>query len=724
MSTDTTTTRTPAPGGHPGGSDAATEQGRDRARVDGPRKVAGLAPYAYEHETEGSLFLAPVLATIAKGEITRIDTTAADAVPGVRLVLTHHNASRLLPTLPTLTILTKPRVRYRGEIVGAVVAETLEAAKEAASLLQVEYAEASDARTRVDPEGQDVRALRRVMGIYPGTHSEGDVDAALSGSAYRVEGSYATATNHHNPIEPHTVTALWHRGVGALAGPSTTKLTLWDSNQGVVAPQGVVAGAFGLVPTQVEVISPFVGGSFGTKGMPHPHLIAAVMAAKLLPGHPVKVALTRPEMFAGTGYRPETRQRVALAAEGDGRLTAIDHEVFAPVSAVIPWIDPTAGPSLTTYAAESRRIAYRAQTLDIGPGTFMRAPGEYTGMFALETAMDELAHQLGMDPVQLRLRNEPETDPESGKPWSSRHVTTCLTEGARIFGFEQAKGQRREGEWWLGQGVALASFPQMSMGPSLARITWTGGRYVVSMQASDIGTGAWTVLAQVAAQALDVPQDLVEAQIGRSDAPYAIIAGGSTGTFGWGSAVVEAAQAFREQHGTDPDEGATARARTRMPKGVRGVTRMAFGAHFSEVAVNEVSGEVRVRRHYGHFDGGRIMNPRTARSQLVGGITMGISGALFEESYRDPRFGHVVNSDLAGYHIAAHADIVDVEVGWVGEPDPWMGATGAKGIGEVGIVGVPAAVGNAIFDAIGVRLRELPFTPGRVLQAWEAAGHI
>ncbi|WP_414899293.1 xanthine dehydrogenase family protein molybdopterin-binding subunit [Serinicoccus sp. CUA-874] len=344
-------------------------------------------------------------------------------------------------------------------------------------------------------------------------------------------------------------------------------------------------------------------------------------------------------------------------------------------------------------------------------------------MFALETAMDELAREAGIDPVELRLRNEPEVDPESGKPWSSRHVSTCLTEGARVFGFEQQRepGGRREGEWLLGQGLACAAFPQMGMGPSLARITYTGGRYVVSMQASDIGTGAWTVLAQIAAQALDVPQDQVEARIGTTDAPYAIIAGGSTGTFGWGSAVVEAAQAFREEHGSAPAEGATARARTRMPKGVRGVTRMAFGVHFAEVAVSEVSGEVRVRRLYGHFDGGRIMNPRTARSQLVGGMTMGLSGALFEQSYRDPRFGHVVNADLAGYHVAAHADVVDIEVGWVGEPDPWMGATGAKGIGEVGIVGVPAAIGNAIFDATGVRLRELPFTPGRVLEAWESA---
>ncbi|WP_298890030.1 xanthine dehydrogenase family protein molybdopterin-binding subunit [uncultured Serinicoccus sp.] len=702
-------------------SEAAMEDARDRARVDAPLKVAGLAPYAYEHATDGALFLAPVLATIARGRITGIDDAAARAVPGVRLVLTHQNSPRIGPTLPTLAVLRRPRVRYRGEIVAAVVAESLATARHAASLLSIDYAP-EDAATRPDPDGPDVRELRRVMAIYPGRHRDGDVDGALAGARHRVQGTYATPVNHHNPIEPHALTALWHRGTGRVPGPRTTRLTLWDTNQGVLAPQGVVAGAFGLLPTQVEVVSPYVGGSFGTKGVPHPHTVATVMAAKLLPGRPVKVALTRPQMFAGTGYRPETRQRVALAADDEGRLTAIDHDVFAPVSRVIPWMDPSAGPTLSMYASTTRRTAYRTQDLDIAPGTFMRAPGEYTGMFALETAMDELAHTAGLDPVQLRLRNEPGADPESGRPWSSRHVTTCLTEGARIFGFEQQRRGRREGEWWVGQGVAAASFPQMSMGPSLARITFTGGRYVVSMQASDIGTGAWTVLAQIAAQALGVPQDAVEARIGTTDAPAAVIAGGSTGTFGWGSAVVEAAQAFRSQHGEQPAEGATARARTRMPQGVRGVTRMAFGAHFAEVAVSEISGAVRVRRMYGHFDGGRIMNPRTARSQLIGGMTMGISGALFEESYRDPRFGHVVNGDLAGYHIAAHADVVDLEVGWVGEPDPWMGATGAKGIGEVGIVGVPAAIGNAVFDATGVRLRELPFTPGKVLEAWEALG--
>lgn len=353
--------------------EAAMERARDRGRVDGPLKVSGLAPYAYEADLDGVLFLAPVLATVAKGAITGIDDTRARALAGVRLVLTHENApGPSLPTLPTLAVLRKPRVRYRGEIVAAVVAETLEIAREAASLVRVHYAEAP-ADLEPDFDQPRVRNPRRVLGIYPGTHTEGDVDGGLARAAYRVDGTYATPLNHHNPIEPHAVTALWQADPGR--GPRAVRLRLWDANQGVVLPQGVLAAAVGLLPTQVEVISPYVGGSFGTKGAPHPHTMAAVLAAKLLPGNPIRVALTRPEMFAGTGYRPETTQRVVLGADGDGRLTAIEHEVSSTVSRVLPWLDPTANSSGTMYAWPARRVSYRTLDLDIAPGTFMRAPG-------------------------------------------------------------------------------------------------------------------------------------------------------------------------------------------------------------------------------------------------------------------------------------------------------------------------------------------------------------
>lgn len=685
----------------------------DRARVDGPAKVAGLAPYAYEQPVEHPLYLAPLLATITRGAITGMDLTEAEAVEGVELVLTHRCAPRLrVRVIPTLSILQQPTVRYRGEIIGAVVARTPEAARHAASLVRIDYAE-EQARTRVEEDSARIRTPLQVMGARA-RDSRGDVEAAMARSTHRVEATYRTPDNVHNPIEPHTVTALWRDRSRA---SSRARLTLWESNQGPLASQSLLSGAFGLLPGQVEVIAPYVGGSFGSKGMPHPHVILTVMAAKALPGRPVKTALTRPQMFAGTGYRPPSVQRVALGAEDSGVLTAIEHDTLAPVARILPWADPTLSSTRMMYAAPARRTVYRQLQLDIAPGTFMRAPGEYTGMFALETAMDELAQVVGIDPIELRRLNEPEVDPESGKPWSSRHLMTCLDEGARVFRFVRSGGRRREGEWLLGMGVAASTFPMQYVAPSLARITFTGGRYIVSLQASDIGTGAWTVLPQIAAQALGVPVEQVSADIGVSTSPAAIIAAGSSGTYTWGAAVIEASRSFRARHGARPDEGATVRARGRMPAGMRQRSRHAFGAHFAEVAVSDVSGEVRVRRLYGHYDAGRIINPRTARSQFVGGMTMGLSGALHEEAYRDPRFGHVVNSDLAGYHIAAHADVQEIEAGWIDEPDPWFGPTGAKGIGEIGIVGVPAAIGNAIFDATGARLRDLPFTPGRVLGA-------
>ncbi|MFK5583109.1 xanthine dehydrogenase family protein molybdopterin-binding subunit [Serinicoccus sp. LYQ131] len=686
----------------------------DRARVDGPAKVAGLAPYAYEHPVPDPLYLFPVLAGIARGEITDLDTTAAEAVDGVELVLTHRTAPRLRVRLvPTLSILQSTTVRYRGEIVGAVVARTPEAARHAASLVRVEYAEHPHL-AGLDEDHPAIRTPLQVMGAR-GRQSHGDVDAALREAAYRVQESYRTPQNVHNPIEPHAVTARWEgRSRGSAGG---TRVTLWESNQGPLPSQSLVAGAFGLLPGQVEVVAPYVGGSFGTKGMPHPHVILTVMAARALPGRSVKTTLTRPQMFAGTGYRPASTQRVALAADAQGRLTGIEHDTLAPVSRVLAWADPTLNVTRMMYAAPARRTAYRQLQLDVAPGSFMRAPGEYTGMFALETAMDELAHTAGIDPIELRRRNEPGTDPESGKEWSSRHLMACLDEGRRVFGFTPSARTRTEGAWRLGMGVAAATFPMQYFAPSLARITFTGGGYVVSLQASDIGTGAWTVLPQIAAQALGVPVEQVRADIGASARPAAMIAGGSSGTYTWGGAIIEAARAFRARHGARPVEGATVRARGRMPAGMRKRSRHAFGAHFAEVAVDDLSGEVRVRRLYGHYDAGRIINPRTARSQFVGGMTMGLSGALHEEAYRDPRFGHVVTQDLASYHIAAHADVLEVGAGWVDEPDPWFGPTGAKGIGEIGIVGVAAAIGNAIFDATGTRLRELPFTPARVLEA-------
>ena len=690
----------------------------DRMRVDAPAKVTGTAPYAYEHPVEEPSYLAPVVSTIARGRITRIDDAEARALPGVRLVLTHANAPRIrVRTDAALVILQSPEVHYRGELVGAVVADSPHVAREAAALLRVDYDE-EPAELGFDIDDPRAYEPRRVNAFKHGHYERGDVDAGLA-TGTRVEADYSLPMEFHSPIEPHAVTAIWH-DVSAL-NPRATRLTMYDSNQGTGAHGALLAPALGLLPTQIEVISPYVGGSFGTKGWPHPHLVLVAMAARLLPGRPVKYAMTRQQMFRSVGHRPASKQRVRLSVEADGRLVALDHQSWQPTARLKSYVDQTVSATRMLYDVPHLRTVHHAVTQDAAPGTFMRAPGEFTGMFALETALDEAAHAIGVDPVELRVRNEPERDPESGKPWSTRNLVGCLREGADLFGWldRQPPGARREGEWLVGLGVASATYPNQQFVPSRAGIRFTDGRYRVELQAGDIGTGAWTILPQIAAEALEVPVDLVDAEIGRSGLPWAVPAGGSVGTYSWGDAVVMAARKFRRKHGLTPSDGAFETAAGRLPRGSRGHSRHSFGAHFAQVRVSTVTGEVRVDRMLGVFAAGRIINPRTARSQLIGGMTMGLSAALHEEGYLDQRFGHVVNGDLAGYHVAAHADVVGLEAVTLEEHDRWFGATGAKGIGELGVVGAPAAIGNALFNASGVRLRDLPFTPDRLFAAWE-----
>ncbi len=706
------TPRPSLPSGGPGGD--------SRPRVDGASKATGTAPYAYEQPVDDPAYLFPVVSTIARGRIRRIDRTKAEAVPGVLLVMTHENAPSLrIKTNPDLWILQNRKIAYHGQFIGAVVAETAAIARYAASLVEVDYDEDDgDVEFRLDhPE---MYSPRRVNALVAGTEDRGDVDAAIDAAPHSVDATYASSAQYHNPIEPHPIIAVWHR-VRRL-NPRAIRLTLYDANQGAVGHIGMLPPLFGLLPNQVEIISPFVGGSFGTKGMPHGHIVLAVLAAKRLRGRPVKLALTRQQMFRSTGYRQEIRQRVRLAADGDGNLTAIDHQSWAPTSKLRVFVEQTVSATRMMYSSPNRRTIHHAVKQDINPPLFMRAPGEFPGMFALETAIDELAVEMRVDPIDLRVRNEPEVDPETGKPFSTRNLVACLREGAQHFGWDRRSGPRahRDGEWLIGMGVASATYPHHHWVPSRARIAYRDGRYRVEMQASDVGTGAWTILPQIAADALGVPVELVEADIGHSKRPWAMLAGGSVGTYEWGTAVVAAAEKFRRRHGDSPKEGASVTATGFAPRRARRTSRHSFGAHFCELRVSDVTGEIRVDRMFGLYGPGRIMNPRTARSQLIGGMTMGISAALFEEAYRDPRFGHVVNGDLAGYHIAAHADITEIEAAWIEEFDPQFGSTGAKGIGELGIVGVPAAVSNAIHDAVGIRLRELPFTPDKVLDALES----
>ncbi|MEE1758564.1 xanthine dehydrogenase family protein molybdopterin-binding subunit [Streptomyces sp. SP18BB07] len=711
----TTTVEPSAPAG-------TTEQpgiGNDRMRVDAPAKVTGTAPYAYEQPVEEPLYLVPILSTIARGRIAEIDDAACRALPGVRLVLTHANAPQIrVRTDAALVILQSTEVHYRGEFIGAVVADSPQVAREGAGLVQVTYDE-QPAELGFVIDDPRATVPRRVNAFKHGSYERGDADAGLQRGRL-VEADYSLPMEFHAPIEPNAVTAIWH-DVSALH-PRTTRLTLYDANHGTGLHNSLLAPVLGLLPGQLEVISPYIGGSFGAKGFPHPHLVLVSMAARLLPGRPVKYAMTRQQMFRSSGNRPASKQRIRLSVEDDGRLVAIDHQSWAPTSRLKTYIDQTVSATRMMYDVPHLRTIHHVVTQDAAPGIFMRAPGEFSGMFALETALDEAAHAIGIDPIELRVRNEPSTDPETGKPFSTRNLLACLREGAEQFGWAdlQPVGTRRDGEWLVGLGVASATYPNVHFVPNRAGIRYSDGRWSVEMQASDIGTGAWTILPQIAADTLGVPVDRVDAEIGRTGLPWAMIAGGSNGTYDWGDAVVAAATKFRRKHGDSPKEGAYETAAGRLPRGARGYSRHSFGAHFAQVRVSTVTGEIRVDRMVGAFAAGQIINPRTARSQLIGGMTMGLSAALHEEGHLDERFGHVVNGDLAGYHVAAHADVVGLEAFTIEEHDPWFGRTGAKGIGELGIVGAPAAIGNAVFNATGVRLRDLPFTPDRLIMAWEA----
>lgn len=686
-------------------------------RIDGPAKVTGTAPYAFEHPLTDPTYLHPVQATIARGRITAIDTGAAEALDGVLAVITHENAPRLAAGQDAeLTVLQSDEVAFRGQFVGAVVAETSETARHAARLITVGYHEQPhDVELRWDRD--DLYAPDQVSAGYPTDTTQGDVDAALAEAAVTVAETYTTAWYNNNPMEPHTTVARWD---SAAHPDGEDGLTLYDSTQGVHSVRSAVASVLGLDEDRIRVVAPHVGGGFGSKGPAHAHVVLAAMAARVVAGRPVKFALTRQQMFSLVGYRTPTIQRVRLAANGEGRLSAISMDVVEQTSRIKEFAEQTGVPARMMYAAENRRTTHRLAALDVPVPSWMRAPGECPGMFGPEVAMDELAITCGLDPIELRIRNEPEVDPESGRPFSSRNLVTCLREGARRFGWsdrDPTPGARRDEGWLVGTGVASSTYPTYRMPGSGATIRFgAGGRYRVQIGAADLGTGTWTALTQIAADALDVAAEQIELQIGDTALPKASVAGGSSGITSWGSTIVDAARVFRDKFGNDPAEGDEADAATPENPDAGRFAMHAFGAQFAEVRVHEDTGEVRVPRLLGVFAVGRVINPRTARSQFVGGMTMGLSMALHEQSVLDERFGHVVNHDFAEYHIATNADVGTIEAHWIDEHDPYLNPMGSKGIGEIGIVGTAAAVVNAAHHATGIRVRDLPVTLDKLLR--------
>ncbi len=678
-------------------------------RLDGPAKVTGTAPYATEHQVEAPTYLALVQSTIARGRVTELDIEAARTVPGVIEVLTHHNAPALASTHDAeLNVLQSDQVGFRGQVIAAVIAETSEAAHDAADRVRVTYQEEPhDAEFTADRD--DLYIPQQVNGGYETDFADGDPESGFSSADITIDQTYSTARYHNNPLEPHSTVAVWN----------DPELVLYDSTQGVHTVRSVLSGVLGLDPDQIRVISPNVGGGFGSKGTVHVHAVVAALAAQAFPGRPVKLGLTRHQMFFLAGYRSPTIQHVRLGADSSGRLSMIGNEAVAQTSRIKEFAEQAAVPVRNLYAAPSRLSTHRLAALDVPVPSWMRAPGECPGMFGPEVAMDELAAATGIDPVELRIRNEPETDPATGKPYSSRNLVACLRQGAQRFGWESRDpqpGRRRHGEWRIGTGVASSMYPVNRLPGSRATIRYgDDGRYAVGIGAADIGTGTWTTLSQIAADALETDTDRIALTIGDTQQPSATVAGGSSGVTCWGSTIVAAAQDFRKQYGDDPEPGASASAGTPDNPYTSQYAMHAFGAHFVQVAISDVTGEIRVPHMLSVFAAGQIINARTARSQFLGGMTMGLSMALHEDSVLDPRFGHVVNHDLAEYHIAAHADIGEMEVSWIDEHDPYVNPMGSKGIGEIGIVGTAAAVANAAWHATGIRVRDLPLTPDKFL---------
>lgn len=684
--------------------------GAPLTRVEGVDKVTGVARYAYEYPAEHVAYAWPVPATVATGRVVSVDTAAALAQPGVLAVLWHEDAPRLGDTGdPALAVLQSPEVAFRGQVVALVVAETSEAAREAAATLAVGYVEGSHDVVLTE-DHPSLYAPDHVNPVFATDTLFGDPDTALGESAVQVDATYRTPAEHNNPMEPHATTAVWDTGADG------ESLTVYDSNQGGNGVRTVLSRAFELPEARVRVVTEHIGGGFGSKGTARPGVVLAAMAARTV-GRPTRLAFTRQQMFALVGYRTPTIQRVRLGADADGRLRAVSHDVVEQTATVKEFAEQTAVATRMMYAAEHRRTTHRLARLDVPVPSWMRAPGECPGMFALESAMDELAVATGVDPVELRVRNEPSVDPERGVPFSSRGLVACLRRGAERFGWagrDPRPGVRREGRWLVGSGVASSVYPTYGR-PATARASVdAAGAYTVAINATDLGTGARTALLQVACDSLGVPPERVRVLIGDTRLPAAGLAGGSMGTRSWGWAVTKACRALAgrldtEYAGVVPDGGLEAEADTADDlKAQEDYSRHAFGAQFVEARVDVDTGEVRVPRMVGVFAAGRIVNARTARSQLVGGMTMGLSMALHEEGVMDAVFGDFANHDLATYHVAACADVGEIDVSWVEEDDPHLGGAGVKGIGEIGIVGAAAAVANAVHHATGVRVRSLP----------------
>ena len=696
--------------------------GQALSRVDGPLKVTGGATYAYEHWEAGQpLYGFIVGATIGRGRVAAIDVARAQQAPGVRLVMTHRDApgqgtpdpQALLSSMEALPCLNTAEVDHYGQPVALVVAETFEDARAAASLVDVKYASEPG---RFDFESFEDQAIvpPRVQ-FWPPESRVGDFDEAFESAEVKLDVQYRTPYEFAQPMEPQACVAVW----------DGDELTLYTSTQVVAWARESVARTLRIDPERVHIVAPYVGGGFGVKLYVHHETILAALAAQRLQ-QPVKVAMTRQQMFHLLGTRAASHQHVRFGAARDGRLLAIGHDANMAISPRRDIAeDHTARISGSLYAAPNRLTRHLVTPLDIYKPEAIRAPGAAPALLVLESAMDELAHSLGIDPVELRVRNEPTVDPVRGVPFSERRLVECMREGAQRFGWERRPDRPasvRDGRWLVGYGMAAAILETFR---ARARASvWLGpdGDVIVRADMTDIGTGSYTILAQVAADALDVPFERVRVELGRSEFPAGPGSGGSAGAASSGNAVHRAcaavAEMLRASGGQIPPEGLEAEGEIPDPTedpNYQAYSIHSYGAQFAEVGVDIDTGEIRLRRMLGVFSAGRILNAKTARSQIIGGMIWGLSAALLEEAVLDTRSGAFVNRDLAGYLVPVHADIPTVEAVLLDGNDDKANPLGVKGVGELGICGAGAAVANAVFNATGVRVRDFPITLEKVL---------
>jgi xanthine dehydrogenase YagR molybdenum-binding subunit len=693
-------------------------------RIDGLLKVTGTANYSMDFPVKNVAYGFILKSTTASGTITDIDSSAAEKSPGVIGIITHKNAPKLVPYDPMrggAGILQDANVHYYGEHIGVVVAETYEQARYAARLVKVKY-QAAD--PKVDFEKNIANAVK--MSNRNDT-VRGDFDSAFNSAAHKIDVTYDTPVEHHNPMEPHAAIAVW----------DGDNLTLYSATQVVSSVHGGMVKAFGLKPENVRVISPHVGGGFGSKGGAWGNVALAAMAAKIV-NRPVKLSLTRQNMFNSVGLRQRNRQRLRMAATNDGKLTALGHDTSTHVAINYEFAEPCGSLAGMMYDVPNSRVAYRVIPMNVITGTYQRAPGESTGSFALESAMDEMAYELKMDPIEFRLKNISMTDPSNGKPFSSRATADALRRGAEMIGWKNRKlepRQNRSGEYLIGYGVAAGAYPSRQAPTSTQiKLTRSGNDVSASIElgASDIGTGTYTIVAQTAAETLGLPIEKVGVKIGDSTLPPAAGSVGSIGAASFSNSVSEACnQAKNELQAKSnrtwiaaPTIGQLMEAagvnefQTRVdskPSSDAKYSSHAFNANFSEVWVNELTGVVRVPRHVAVTGAGRILNAKTARSQVIGGCVWGIGMALTEKSVLDNRYGNFITRTFADYHVPVNLDVGKIDVAFIPEDDKFVNKMGVKGIGEVGIVGVAAAIANAVFNATGKRVRDLPITPDKLL---------